>query len=554
MKMTGAEIVIQTLINHGVDEVFGFPGGAVLYLYDELYKNSDRLKHYIFCHEQGAAHAADGYARATGKTGVVIATSGPGATNLVTGIATAYLDSTPMVAITGNVALNLIGKDSFQEVDIAGITMPITKHNYIVKDINELEDIICEAFQIARSNRPGPVLIDIPKDIQMAQCEFKGGKPWELFPHPEVKSCSLQAAIELIKNSTKPYIYAGGGVVTSGAYDELMAFAEKIDAPIGCSMMGLSAIDYKNIRKLGMTGMHGTYAASKAKSRADLIIGVGVRFSDRATGNIIKYQEHAKILHIDIDKSEIGKNIKVYTSLIGNIKDILPALTNTIEQRHNPEWKDEVISYIEEAKSFKCPNNNKLTPKGVIRTVCELTPDDTIIATDVGQHQMWVAQYYRFANPRTFLTSGGLGTMGFGMGAAIGAAIGKNTTRTILFTGDGSFHMNMNEFATAVMHNIPVIVIILNNNVLGMVRQWQSLFYDDRFSQTTMNRKTDYVKLAESFGGIGFKAETADEFNEVIKKALELNSPVLIDCVIDKDEKVLPMIPPNGSIDDIIVR
>lgn len=554
MRLTGAEIVIQTLINHGVDEVFGFPGGAVLYLYDELYKHSDRLKHYIFCHEQGAAHAADGYARATGKTGVVIATSGPGATNLVTGIATAYLDSTPMIAITGNVSLNLIGKDSFQEVDIAGITMPITKHNYIVKDINDLEDIICEAFQIAQSNRPGPVLIDIPKDIQMAKCEFKGGEPWELFPHPNATSVSLAEAVELIKHSTKPYIYAGGGVVTSGAYEELIAFADKIDAPIGCSMMGLSAVDYKNPRKLGMTGMHGTYAASKAKSKSDLIIGVGVRFSDRATGNKHKYQEHAKVLHIDIDKSEISKNIKAYTSLIGNIKDILPTLTDMIESKSNPEWITEVESYIDEAKTFKCKTNNKLVPKGVIRTVGELTSDDTVIATDVGQHQMWVAQYYKFANPRTFLTSGGLGTMGFGLGAAIGASIGKNKKKTILFTGDGSFHMNMNEFATAVMHNIPVVVVILNNNVLGMVRQWQSLFYEDRYSNTTMNRMTDYVKLAESFGGIGYRAECEEEFTFAMKKALEADGPVLIDCVIDKDERVLPMIPPNGSIDDIIVR
>ena len=554
MKMTGAEIVVQTLINHGVDEVFGFPGGAVLYLYDELYKHRDELEHYVFCHEQGAAHAADGFARATGKTGVVIATSGPGATNLVTGIATAYLDSTPMIAITGNVPLNLIGKDSFQEVDIAGITMPITKHNYIVKDINELEDIICEAFQIAQSNRPGPVLIDIPKDIQMAECEFRGGTPWKLFPHPVAADISLSEAVELIKQSEKPFIYAGGGVVTSDAFDELIKFADKIDAPIGCSMMGLSAVDHKNPRKLGMTGMHGTYAASKANSKADLIIGIGVRFSDRATGNIDKYQKNAKILHIDIDKAEISKNIKAYNNVIGNIKDVLPILTEQTIQKHNDEWMSEIGGYVEEMKSFKFPSENILRPKYIIRKVCEESADDTVIVTDVGQHQMWTAQYYKFSAPRTFLTSGGLGTMGFGLGAAIAASIGKNRKKTVLFTGDGSFHMNLNEFATAVMYNVPIVVIILDNAVLGMVRQWQSLFYENRYSNTTMNRVTDYVKLAESFGGVGYKVRTPEEFDFAIEQALKSESPVLIDCVIDKDEQVLPMIPPESSIDDIIVR
>jgi acetolactate synthase, large subunit, biosynthetic type len=557
MKMTGAEIVIRTMINHGVDEVFGFPGGAVLSLYDAVYTHRDQVKHYTFCHEQGAAHAADGYARATGKTGVVIATSGPGATNLVTGIATAYLDSTPMIAITGNVPLNLIGKDSFQEVDIAGITMPITKHNYIVKDINELEDIVCEAFQIARSNRPGPVLIDIPKDIQLAECEFKGGEPWELFPHPTAETISIAEAVELINESKKPYIYAGGGVVISGAYDELVRFADKIDAPIGCSMMGLSSVDHKNPRKLGMTGMHGTYAASKAKSESDLIIGIGVRFSDRATGNIMKYQENAKILHIDIDKAEISKNIRAYNKLIGNIKDILPVLTDMTEQKTHADWMTEINGYVEEAKSFKFPNESVLRPKGIIRKVSDITSDDTVIVTDVGQHQVWVAQYFRFSNPRTFLTSGGLGTMGFGLGASIGAALGSKSTKkkkTILFTGDGSFHMNMNEFATAVMYNIPLIIVIIDNAVLGMVRQWQSLFYEDRYSNTTMNRVTDYVKLAESFGGIGYKVTSQDEFDRVIELAMKADQPVLIDCVIDKDEKVLPMIPPESSIEDIIVR
>ncbi|MCL2519229.1 MAG: biosynthetic-type acetolactate synthase large subunit, partial [Oscillospiraceae bacterium] len=526
MKMTGAAITIQTLINHGVDVIFGYPGGAVLYLYDELYKNSDKIKHYIFCHEQGATHAADGYARATGKTGVVFATSGPGSTNLVTGIATAYMDSTPMIAITGNVPLGLIGKDSFQEIDIAGITMPITKHNYIVKNINELEAIICEAFQIARSGRPGAVLIDIPKDIQTSVCEFKGGKPWELFPHPVVSDEAIIEAAEIINNSKKPYIYAGGGVISAGASEELQVFAEKIDAPIGCSMMGLSAVNHKLRNNIGMTGMHGTYVASAVQAKADLIIGVGVRFSDRATGNKIKYQENAKILHIDIDKSEIGKNVSAYNSLVGDAKDTLTRLTSFAAHRKLPKWWEEINGYA-------CESRN--TPKEIIQTVHKYMPDDAVIVTDVGQHQMWVAQYYKFSKPRTFLTSGGLGTMGFGMGAAIGAAIGTGR-RIVLFTGDGSFHMNMNEFATAVTNNIPLIVIILNNNVLGMVRQWQNLFFESRYSNTTLERKTDYVKLAESLGGKGFN----NDFESALQQALTETVPVIIECKINKDEKVFP--------------
>ena len=552
MKLTGAAIIIQTLIQHGITEVFGYPGGAVLNIYDELYKNSDKITHYIFCHEQGAIHAADGYGRATGKTGVVIATSGPGATNLVTGIATAYLDSTPMIAITGNVPLDLIGKDSFQEVDIAGITMPITKHNYIVKNINDLEDIVCEAFQIARSGRQGPVLIDVPKDIQTAECEFKGGIPRSLFKHPKTSPESVDEAVKLINKSTRPYIYAGGGVISSNACDELKELAEKINAPIGCSMMGLTAADSQYKYKLGMTGMHGSYAAWKVYSRADLIIGVGVRFSDRATGNKTKYQEHAKILHIDIDKSEIGKNVQAYTSLNGNIKDVLPALINGIDTKNANEWQNEIDSYMNEAPV--CNDMSCFTPEAIISTTCKYAADDTVIVTDVGQHQIWTAQYYNFSKPRTFLTSGGLGTMGFGMGAAIGASIGNDRKRTVLFTGDGSFHMNMNEFASAVMHDIPVIVIVMNNNVLGMLRQWQHLFFKDRYSNTTVERRTNYVKLAESFGGRGYHVTNTDTFEKVIKKSFNGSEPVIIECLIDKDEKVLPMIPPNGSIDDIIVR
>lgn len=552
--MSGAAILIETLINHGVDEVFGFPGGAVLNIYDELYKHSSKIKHYITCHEQGAAHAADGYARATGRPGVVIATSGPGATNLVTGIATAYLDSSPVIAITGNVALPLIGKDSFQEVDIAGITMPITKHNYIVKDINELEDIICEAFQIAQSGRPGPVLIDIPKDIQIQKTAFKGGAPLPFFSHPAIQQTSLAEAAKLINESKKPYIYAGGGIISSGAADELMAFAKKIDAPIGSSMMGLSAVPYTSEHRLGMTGMHGTYASTRLNAESDLIIGIGVRFSDRATGDKSKYQENTKILHIDIDHSEIDKNIKSYTSVIGDIKEILPCLTELVDQRSFKKWKEVAAEYKKIGKECsRGLNEDGLHPKNIIKTVREYAKDDTAVATDVGQHQMWTAQYYNFSQPRTFLTSGGLGTMGFGMGAAIGAAV-STKQRSILFTGDGSFHMNMNELATAVMHHIPVVVIIMDNRVLGMVRQWQKLFYEEHYSNTTMERATDYVKVAEGFGAAGSKVESLHELEAALEKAFASDGPYVIDCIIDEDERVLPMIPPNGSIDNIITN
>jgi len=554
LKLNGASIVVETLINHDVTDVFGFPGGAVLHLYDALYKRQDKIKHHISCHEQGAAHAADGYSRSTGKTGVVIATSGPGATNLVTGIATAYLDSVPLVAITGNVALNLIGKDSFQEVDIAGITLPITKHNYIVKDVGELEDILCEAFQIAKSGRPGPVLIDIPKDIQAQEFEFSGGYPRALFPEREISEASLSDAAKLINQSQRPFIYAGGGVSISAAFEKLKAFSDKIDAPIGTSMMGLSSVNYKNPHMLGMTGMHGSYAASKMKSESDLIIGIGVRFSDRATGNKEKYQENAKIIHIDIDNSEIDKNIRTDVHIIGDIKKVLDALTPMVNFQDHNDWNLRAVKYKATGKEIQNTETNPFTPRKIIKTVRKYATDNTVIATDVGQHQMWVAQHYDFANPRTLLTSGGLGTMGFGVGAAIGASIAHNKKRTVLFTGDGSFHMNMNEMATAVMHNIPIIVIILNNRVLGMVRQWQGIFYGNRFSNTTMNRQTDYVKLAEAFGAVGFKVTALGELEMVLQQAFSETRPVIIDCLIDRDEKVLPMIPPGGSIDNIILN
>ena len=554
MKISGAKIIINTLIEQGADTVFGYPGGTVLNIYDELYKAQDKIKHYISCHEQGAAHAADGYARVSGKTGVVIATSGPGATNLVTGIANAYLDSIPLVAITGNVALALIGRDSFQEVDITGITMPITKHNFIVKDVTKLADILREAFLIAKSDRPGPVLVDVPKDIQQAMCEYEPQSP-----ETKDKCCSFsdeqfENAISLINNSKKPFIYTGGGVITSDASQELNKFADLIDAAIGSSMMGLSAISSANPRFLGMTGMHGKYASSKAMAHSDLIIAIGTRFSDRATGNKKEFSNNKNIIHIDIDPAEIGKNIPCFVSLIGDVKKVLTKLNNSLIKCNRADWHKEV----EEIKN--CPDShldmdkNRLTPQSVIEAVRKFTAQDDVIATDVGQHQMWVSQYYKFTAPRTFITSGGLGTMGFGMGAAIGSCIARDKKRTILFTSDGSFHMNLNEVATAVTNKLPLIIVLLNNSTLGMVRQWQTLFYEKRYSQTTLQRKTNFVKLAEAFGAKGLKLDKLEDTDKILKQAFESDTPVLIDVTIDIDEKVLPMIPPGGTINDIILK
>ncbi|MDR0937351.1 MAG: biosynthetic-type acetolactate synthase large subunit [Oscillospiraceae bacterium] len=547
MRLCGAAITIETLIAHNVSDVFGYPGGQVLNIYDELYKRSDKIRHILSCHEQGAAHAADGYARSAGIPGVVIATSGPGATNLVTGIATAYLDSSPLIAITGNVSSTLIGKDSFQEVDIAGITMPVTKHNYIVKRVEDLEDVLCEAFQIAVSGRPGPVLIDITKDAQTGETEFRGGLPKPAFAAASPKADAIRAAAALIEKSEKPYIYCGGGVIASGAGALLADFANKIDAPVGFSMMGLSAMDYKNPRKLGMTGMHGTYPAIKMNEQADLIIAVGVRFSDRATGNKEAYQKNTKIVHIDVDDAEINKNINCDVDIVGNLNVSLSELIKAVKECKHGDWNGLAEQFKREVTFAEGFN-----PRSIIREVRKHTDADTIIATDVGQHQMWTAQYYEFSNPRTFLTSGGLGTMGFGMGAAIGASIAHGGARTVLFTGDGSFHMNLNEFATAVRYNLPIVVIVMNNNVLGMVRQWQTLFYEKRYSQTEMDRVTDYVKLAEAFGGTGYKAETLDELQKSLEAAFASDAPVIIDCVIGRDEMVLPMIPAGGSYAEAI--
>ncbi len=553
MKLTGAQIVIEALLEQGVDTVFGYPGGTVLNIYDELYKASDKIRHIITCHEQGATHAADGYARTTGKTGVVIATSGPGATNTVTGLANAYLDSTPLVAITGNVACPLIGRDTFQEVDITGVTMPITKHNYIVKDVHRLAAVLREAFQIASSGRPGPVLVDIPKDVQAAVCDFKR-KPVPASKRLEkIDPASLEKAVKLIKDSKKPFIYFGGGVVISDASKELMEFAEKLGAPMGSSMMGLSAVPNGHPLFLGMTGMHGRFAASKVLSLSDLIIAVGTRFSDRATGNKSEFSKNRRILHIDIDPAEVGKNIPAYASLIGDVKQALRLLLEAGIEKASGSWREEVEQIKSMPDSHLGMDMEKLNPQAIIEDVCRQSEDDWNIATDVGQHQMWTAQYYKFKRPRSFITSGGLGTMGFGMGAAIGAAIGTGK-RTVLFTSDGSFHMNMNEMATAVSLNLPLTVILMNNNALGMVRQWQTMFYGSRYSQTTLNRQTDYVKLAEAFGAGGIRLTDKDKIGAVLAEALAAKGPVLVEAVIDSDEKVLPMIPPGGTINDIILK
>lgn len=553
MKISGARILIEELSAHGADTIFGYPGGAVLNIYDELYKAADKITHYISAHEQGAAHAADGYARATGKTGVVIATSGPGATNLVTGIANAYLDSTPMVAITGNVATNLIGRDSFQEVDITGITIPITKHNYIVKDVSRLADIIREAFIIAKSGRPGPVLIDIPKDIQTAVTEYEPKQV--VFPEKttEISSEALVRAAELIATAERPFIYAGGGVTISKATKELTDFADMIDAPIGTSMMGLSAVNADNPRFLGMTGMHGKYAASKAMALCDLIIAVGTRFSDRATGNKQEFGKGRKIIHIDIDPAEIGKNIPAYVSLLGDLKQILQKLNKSLSKIERKDWRAEVDAIKNCAENRLDMDKSRLNPQSLIECVNSFAKPETIVATDVGQHQMWTTQYYKFKQPRTFITSGGLGTMGFGLGAAIGAAIGTGR-KTVLFTSDGCFHMNMNEMATAVSNNLPIVVVLLNNNALGMVRQWQTTFFEKRYSNTTLNRKTDYVALAKAFGADAKKITALSEMQEAVEWAFKQSGPVLIEAVIDSDDKVLPFIPPNCDIKDIILK
>ncbi len=553
MKITGAEIVIECLKEQKVDSVFGYPGGAVLNIYDEIYKNADSITHILTSHEQGAAHAADGYARSTGKVGVVIATSGPGATNLVTGIATAYMDSVPMVAITGNVPVSLLGRDSFQEVDITGVTMPITKHNYIVKDVNELADIMREAFYVAKEGRPGPVLIDIPKDVTINKADYEAAVP------KEVKRCSkhitqesVEEALALIKASKKPYIYAGGGVVISNAAIELESFAKKVHAPVTCSLMGIGGFPGRDELYTGMIGMHGSKASNIGVTNCDLLIVVGARFSDRVIGKADKFANGAQVLQIDVDPAEVNKNILSHHSVMGDIKKVLRVLNERLDQQDHKAWLAEV-GEIKDKYPLKYPGDG-LSAQYAIEKIDELTKGEAIITTEVGQHQMWAGQFYKFSEPRKFLTSGGLGTMGYGFGACIGAKVGNPDKTVINIAGDGSFRMNFNELLTAVRHNIKVIVFVINNGVLGMVRQWQTLFYGERYSFTTLNQDLDYVKLAESMGAVGFDIKTKDEVEEVLQKALAETKPVIINCMIDKDDKVFPMVAPGKPIDNVMVE
>jgi len=555
MQLTGAEIVVKCLLEQGVDSIFGYPGGAVLNIYDALYKYQDKITHYLTSHEQGAAHAADGYARATGRVGVCLATSGPGATNLVTGIATAYMDSVPMVAITGNVPIALLGKDSFQEVDIVGITMPITKHNYIVKDIKELAPTLRKAFYIAKEGRPGPVLVDIPKDITAQQGEYLFEAPREVMESTkDIDFNSIDKAIELLRSCKKPLIYTGGGVVRSGAIRELMEFAEKLQAPVTSSMMGLGGFPATHKLFTGMVGMHGTKTSNNAATECDLLIAIGTRFSDRAISKAEGFAPEAKILHIDIDPAEVNKNIKTHYSLIGTINNVLQLLNERLERQQRGAWIRQIEEWQQQYPLSYSKNCNSLKPQYVIEKIWELTEDKAVITTEVGQNQIWTALFYKFTRPRSFLTSGGLGTMGFGLGASLGAQVALPKKRVINIAGDGCFHMNCNELATAVKYNIPVIVVVLNNQVLGMVRQWQSLFYGERYSETTLDRKTDIVKLAEAFGATGFSLSKAEEVEVVLHKALSTEGPVVINCEIDRDEKVFPMVPPGAKIQDVILE
>lgn len=549
MQLTGSQVVIECLKEQGVDTVFGYPGGAILNVYDELYKHSDEIHHVLTSHEQGASHAADGYARSTGKVGVCLATSGPGATNLVTGIATAYMDSVPMVAITCNVGVPLLGKDSFQEIDIAGITTPITKHNFIVKDINKLADVIRRAFRIAQTGRPGPVLVDIPKDVTAATTEFEFQQiPPVARKIDKMTEADLERAAAMIRDAKKPYIFVGGGTVISGASEELAKFAERVDAPVCDSLMGKGAFDGTNDRYSGMLGMHGTKASNYGVSECDLLIAVGVRFSDRVIGDAKRFASNAKILQFDVDPAEINKNIQTDASVIGDIKEILKRVNHLLEQQEHTEWMQQISEFKE-----KYPLTYKkegLSGPFVMEEIYRQTKGDAIIVTEVGQHQMWAAQYYKYSKPRTLLTSGGLGTMGYGLGAAIGAQVANPEKQVINIAGDGCFRMNMNEIATAVRQQLPLIQIVINNQVLGMVHQWQGLFYEKRYSNTILNDGVDFVKLAEAMGAIGMRATSQEAFAEELAKALEMKTPVLIDCIIDSDDNVWPMVAPGAPISE----
>ena len=548
-KLTGAEIVIECLKEQGVDTVFGYPGGAILNIYDALYQHQHEITHILTSHEQGAAHAADGYARATGKVGVCLATSGPGATNLVTGIATAYMDSVPVVAITCNVGNSLLGKDSFQEIDITGVTMPITKYNFIVKDVNKLAQVIRRAFTIAQTGRPGPVLVDITKDVTGALCEYEKEVPAQIVRQSDtISEEDMERAIEMIRKAQKPFIFVGGGAVISDASEELRAFAKKIQAPVADSLMGKGAYDGTDEFYTGMVGMHGTKTSNFGITEADLLIVVGARFSDRVTGNASKFAKNARILQIDIDRAEINKNIPVDASIIGDAKVILRRLNARLDPINHDEW----IAHIERMKDMYPLRYDKsvLTGPFIVQTIDELTKGDAIIVTEVGQHQMWAAQYYEYRHPRTLLTSGGLGTMGYGLGAAIGAKMGCRDKTVINIAGDGCFRMNMNEIATATRYNIPVIQVVVNNHVLGMVRQWQTLFYGKRYSQTVLNDAVDFVKIAEAMGARAYKVTKKEELEPVLREAMELNIPVVIDCQISCDDKVFPMVSPGSPIAD----
>ena len=549
MQLNGAEIVIECLKEQGVDTVFGYPGGAILNVYDELYKHRDEIRHILTSHEQGAAHAADGYARATGKVGVCLATSGPGATNLVTGIATAYMDSIPIVAITCNVGVPLLGKDSFQEIDIAGVTMPITKYSYIVKDVTKLAETIRKAFRIAKTGRPGPVLIDIPKDVTAKVTEYEKEYPG-VYNREVIHSeeADLKKAVEMIKEAQRPYIFVGGGAVLSEASKELYEFAQKVDAPVTDSLMGKGAFPGTDPLYTGMLGMHGTKTSNYGVSECDLLIVIGARFSDRVTGNAQKFAQNAKIIQIDVDVAEMNKNVMISAGVVGDIKVVLDRLNERLEQQDHAEWVTKIQEYKE--KYPLVYHKDVLSGPFVVEEIYRQTKGEAIISTEVGQHQMWAAQFYKYTKPRTFLTSGGLGTMGYGLGAALGAKSGREDKVVVNIAGDGCFRMNMNEIATAVRHNIPVIQVVINNHVLGMVRQWQNLFYGQRYSATVLNDAVDFVKLAEAMGAEGIRATTQEEFKSAFEKAMNLGRPVVIDCQIDSDDKVWPMVAPGAAISE----
>ena len=553
MKLNGSQILIETLLEQGTDTIFGYPGGAVLNIYDELYKYSDRMHHVLTAHEQGASHAADGYARATGKIGVCLATSGPGATNLVTGIATAYMDSIPMVAITGNVGTPFIGRDSFQEVYIAGITMPITKHNFVVRKVEELADTVRLAFEIAMSGRPGPVLIDIPKDVTAAVCEFEHKPAVQPRPHPQIQHEQIKKMADMINASERPVIFFGGGVITSGASDLLEQLIHRADIPTCHAMMGIGALKCDDPLNMGMIGMHGWVSAGRAVDKADLLIALGTRFSDRVATKMGDFATSAKIVQVDIDPAEVNKNIEVDHNVIGDARDVLEAVLPLIDHADHTPWKEQIATWKKRMDYRPMDDDSVIRPHQLMKKINELLDKDDIVATDVGQHQMWAAQFTGREKPRTFLSSGGLGTMGYGYGAAIGAQVACPNRKVVHITGDGSFHMNLQEMCTAVSYHLPVVTVIVDNAVLGMVRQWQTSFYGHRYSNTDPHRKTDFVKLAEAFGAKGIRCKTLAEFEGALREALKADGPVIIDAIVDKDERVVPFIPAGQTINNVVI-